>query len=283
MMNATLELTPALFSELRVLAYRKCGIYLADNKASRVEALVAKRVAALALRDAGAYVAFLSRDPRGAQDLAALLQEIERGEPGFFQPEAQMEMVRASLLPAAFAARQADGAKRLRLWSVACSSGEEPYSLAILLREALSARDTDWEVSVTACDVSPRMVELVRAGWYAEDTLRCVPPALRIKHFKPVPGGLFELAVDVKSLVHVECAALLDKALLSRVADIDIVLCRNVLVSLDSAARRRAMESLHAALRDGGYLIVGAGESLHGLSEGFKLVHHNRAVVYQKI
>ncbi len=282
MTNATLQLAPDLFSEFRDFIYKRCGIYFADAKQSQMEAHLSNRIAALALREAGAYLALLSRDARAAQEIVCLLDEITLKEPAFFQHEPQLEMFRSSLLPAAMERRAKAGQNVLRLWSAGCSSGEEPYTLAILLREALGARGADWQPAVVACDISARSLDLAQAGRYAGAAIQDASPSLRARYFKPVAGGLFEVDADAKALVHFERANLLDKAFLPRVADTDILFCRNVLAYFDAAARRRAVESLHGALCIGGYLVVGPMESLHGISSGFKMIHHNQAVVYQK-
>jgi chemotaxis protein methyltransferase CheR len=165
------------------------------------------------------------------------------------------------------------------IWSAGCSSGEEPYSVVILAREAGFVPDVDFRVY--ASDVSQRMLRRAREGVYRETSFRDTEPELRDRYFRVSEQGL-RISDDVKRHVDFIHLNLFDAPKLALLGMLDVILCRNVIIYFAAAEKRRAIEAFHDKLRPGGYLLLGHSESLIDLSNAFELRHLRRDLVYRR-
>ncbi len=282
MSEAVTALSADHFLKFRELIYAKCGIFFAEEKKYLLEARLARRVEALRLKDAGEYLMYLRYDPKAQEEMNRLFDEITINETYFFRTPPQFDALRDLILPERIALRKGQGRRELRLWSAACSSGEEPYTMAIILRELLGAELPSWRIRLFANDLSSKMLDAAKAGKYADYSTRHVPPAVRAKYFKPSAGGLLELVPEVRQMVTFELANLLTQDHLLRTREMDVIFCRNVLIYFDTPAKKTVVSSFYDSLAPGGALIIGPSESLHGITQAFKMVHCNQAVIYRK-
>lgn len=177
--------------------------------------------------------------------------------------------------------RQA-GTRKLRIWSAGCSTGEEPYTLSIILHEILKTELPSWDVKITANDLSERVLMSARRGVYNEYTLRTTPKHLVERYFERDSEGNFRVSAEVKSLVTFGQLNLSDKVQIKRVERSNIVFCRNVIIYFDDEMKQRVISAFYDNLFASGYLLIGHSESLHNISRAFRPMHYPGAIVYRK-
>ncbi|MBU1740025.1 MAG: protein-glutamate O-methyltransferase CheR, partial [Proteobacteria bacterium] len=170
---------------------------------------------------------------------------------------------------------------KLRLWSVGCSSGEEPYTLAILIHELLRPYKDKWDVTILGHDISQEMLKKAEEGLYSDYSMRLTPEPIKNRYFEPNDNG-FRVTDSVKAMVRFEFMNLKDHLRMRLISGMDIIFCRNVIIYFDESMKKSVIGHLHRALKPGGYLFIGHSESLHNISDAFKLIHFPGAIVYQK-
>ncbi|HVR85254.1 MAG TPA: protein-glutamate O-methyltransferase [Planctomycetota bacterium] len=266
------NMSRATFSRFRGLIYRLSGIALGEGKEGLVRARVSKRMRLLGLQDYEAYLDLLLADPSG-EEIVHLLDVISTNVTSFFREESHFQVL------SEIASRwRAEKRTRLRLWSAACSTGEEPYSMAMTLLEASEARPLD--LKILATDLSTRALAWARAGTYSADKTAFVHRDFRTKYFDPDGRRASMLRVGSELRKTVTFARLnLAATPFPMSGPFDAVFCRNVMIYFDAEVRRRLLAQIHTLLRPGGYLFVGHSESLSGLTAGFKTM---QASVYVK-
>ncbi|GAB4272471.1 MAG: protein-glutamate O-methyltransferase CheR [Deferrisomatales bacterium] len=263
----------ATFDEIRRIVRQEAGIRLSDSKKALVEARLAKRMRELGFQDARAYVRHLAEEA-GGEEHARLIDAIATNVTRFFR-----EAEHFNLVGAAVAEWLRQGRRRFRFWSAACSSGEEPYSLALVLAQALDGTAAD--VKILATDISTRMLELAREGRYGEEQLRPVPQVLRAAHFSAnggPAGRRYQVRAALRRMVAFHRLNLAAPPFPMK-GPFDAVLCRNVMIYLDEPVRARLLREFRRLVRPGGYLLVGHAESLLGMTEGFEPV---RPSIYRR-
>ena len=247
-----MELAHDILSRVRQLLGEHCGFELPDWV---VAARVGERIEALGITSPGQYVDLLD-DISGQRELSLLVEALRVGETSFFRHRAQMEAIARIVAPTLAKTRK----RLVRVWSAGCASGEEPYSIAMLLRRALPK---SIELSVLASDISTEALSLAEAATYSESSLEQVPPHLRDWAFIRQQNGRFQVREEITKLVTLERRNLADGGFPS---GFDLVLCRNVLIYFSATARNRAIDGLIHSLNRDGYLVVGYAESLRSFN-----------------
>ncbi len=191
----------------------------------------------------------------------------------------QIEAFKYKVLPDLLAALSAS--RRLRLWSAGCSTGEEPYTMAMVLSEVLGDELASWDIRIQASDLSPKALRSAENATYNEYALRGVNPAVRQRYFEET-GGLYRVVEPIRRLVNFEHLNLSDPAPAGHLDEFDVIFCRNVLIYFDEELKRTVVSRLYESLKTGGYLFIGHSESLHNISRAFKLVHFPGALGYRK-
>jgi chemotaxis protein methyltransferase CheR len=253
------------FGRFRSLIYRLSGIALGESKEGLVRSRIGKRMRALGLQDYDEYLELLMADPSG-DEIIHLLDVISTNVTSFFREESHFQML-------ADAARcwNLENRGRLRLWSAACSTGEEAYSMAMTVLDALDGRSVD--LKILATDLSTRALERARAGAYSLERAAAVPLELRSRYLQRESKGAPLLRIRPSLRPHVSFARLnLAEVPFPMSGPFDAVFCRNVMIYFDAEVRRRLLKEIHRLLRPGGWLFVGHSESLTGLTAGFKAV-----------
>ena len=265
---------PRHFEFLRELALRKAGIALAPSKQDLVYGRVVRRIRALGLVNFDAYCQLLDRDPR--QELGNFINAITTNLTSFFREVHHFEFLRDVLLPKWQAAR--GPSPRVRIWSAGCSSGEEPYSIAITLQEAWgNARTRDCRVLAT--DIDTEVLGRASSGLYDVERLPA-DQQTRLKRWcqpAPPPAAGMQLTADIRRLVDFKPLNLIERWPVQE--PFDLIFCRNVLIYFDKSTQRQLFERFAQALAPDGHLIVGHAETLHGMSASFELVGRT---VYRK-
>lgn len=276
-----LKISNEEFVQLRNFIYDKSGIYIADNRMYLLENRLANRIKALNLKSFGEYYYFLQYDPRKQQEMTKLFEAVTTNETSFFRNPPQLEVFQTKVLSEVIAAQRKAGQKVLRIWSAGCSTGEEPYTLAIIIHEVLKTELSSWSVRINAHDLSEAVLASAREGLYNDYTLRTTPKEYIPRYFTP-EGDKFRIKPEVKRLIQFGQINLNDKLALKRVERSHIVFCRNVIIYFDDAVKKQVIGAFYDNLLPGGFLLIGHSESLHNLSRAFKPIHHPGAIVYRK-
>ena len=277
---AAMPVDPFLF-RIRDLIYQVSGILFTENRFYYLSDRCAKRMAALGLPSLGQYFDLLNRPGQAEAEVRDLLNEITVGETCFFRNQPQIDALRTHVLPAVAEEKAKFGYKRLSLWSAGCSTGEEPYTLAMVLLEESLGMLRGWSVEVHATDLNERSLARARAGIYSDYALRNIPPLFKQKYMHPVADG-FQVNDEVKSLVKFNRLNLRDDSRMVFMKGLDVIFCCNVLIYFGAQPKRRVIQHYYNDLLPGGYLFLGHSESLFGLNDEFKLVHFPLATAYRK-
>jgi chemotaxis protein methyltransferase CheR len=277
-------LSDAAFEATRRFIYEQTGILFRDNKRYLLESRVGRRVAVLGLPDYDAYLRAL-RNGRAREELPELINAVTINETYFFRHAEQHTTFVEEVLPELVEERLRAGQRRVRLWSAACSTGDEPYTLALLIRERLAARYPRVAFEIVGTDINTEVLARAKEGVYSPYAVRNVPPDLLARYFtrRALPRGeAFELDDAVRAAVTFRPLNLVDAAAVRQMRDVDAAFCANVLIYFDDAAKQAAAAHLYAALRPGGYLFVGVSETLYGVTQAFRPVRLAQAVAYRK-
>lgn len=270
-------LSQKAFDELRALIYDHTGIYFRDNKQYLLESQVGRRLKALDLTSYESYIELLQNGRRNSE-LPALVNAITINETFFFRHPQQYEAIVDNLLPALIADQDR---QRVRIWSAACSTGDEPYTLALLINEAKHRRFSDVQFDILGTDINTSVLEKAREGSYGSYAVRNMPDRFLKKYFH-AEGDHYTLSPDVTKMVRFEHLNLTDASAVRRMHTFDIILCANVLIYFDRDTKQAVISNLYDHLRPGGYLFVGTSETLHGVSRALQPVRFNNTIAYQK-
>jgi len=272
-MPEMIKLAAETFLQIRDLVYKKSGIYIQDTKKYLIENRLQKRLQEKNLRTFEDYLYLLKYDTSSEQ--VHLFNLITTRETSFFREPMLLDAFRNNLLPEVVSA---SNGRSVKIWSAGCSTGEEPYTLAIYLLEQSGGRT---RAQILASDLSRDAITSAKRAIYGDYALRNTSPAFLKKYFVKASGG-YTLAPQVKQLVRFEEMNLLDDRKMRAVRGMDFVFCRNVMIYFDTAVKQKVASYFYDALNPGGYFFVGASESLHSVSRAFKPVAINKAVVYKK-
>ncbi len=270
------------FSKLRDFVYEKSGIYIAENRKYLLENRLINRLKALGLKNYGEYYEFLRYDSGSYSEIKALYSVITTNETSFYRNPPQLKVLENGLLTALLDMQKRRGQRSLHIWSAGCSTGEEPYTLAMILLETLGPRLGGWKVIISAGDLSETVLESARQGEYASYALRTTPDHIKEKYFDELDGGRYRVKDVVKRLVTFAPMNLKDKARLRSIRQSQLIFCRNVLIYFDQPMKKQVISTFYDCLCPGGYLFIGHSESLHNISRAFTPQYHPGAIVYKK-
>jgi chemotaxis protein methyltransferase CheR len=265
------------FRLLRDLIYEHAGLHFDEDAQFLFERRLSERVEALGLDSFHTYYKYLRFNALGPGELEEATERLTTKETYFFRQEYQLRAFKDELLPRL--RNDLIDKKRLNIWSAGCATGEEAYTIAMLVLE--SELFQGWDVRIAGSDISKHSVAFARRGVYREASFRTTPPELRSKYFTAGREGA--CVVDsVRRLVHFGQLNLTDATRSAMVGRVDVVFCRNVLIYFDLSSRRKVIDNLYDRLLPGGYLLLGHSESLLNLSTAFELVHLREDLVYRK-
>lgn len=265
------------FRLLRDLINSRFGIFFTDDDRYLVESRLSERLIQLDLPSFDAYYHYLLYDPKGEEEIEKGAEILTTNETYFFREDYQLRAFEQEILPRL---RESLARKRrLMIWSAGCSSGEEAYTIAMIVLD--SGLFGGWDVRIFGSDISSRMLAKARRGIFGPSAFRAISPELRERHFTEVAEGL-RVNDDVRSLCHFGRLNLLDEEKIVFVGRADVVFCRNVLIYFDKRSKTRGISILYDRLNEGGYLLLGHTESLLNLSTAFELVHLKEDLVYRR-
>lgn len=265
------------FDFLRRLAMTHAGIALADYKRNMVYRRVTKRLRALDIDTVAAYCAMLA-DPANAAEIRELINALTTNKTSFFRESHHFDHFAHTALPQIVARAELDCNRRLRVWSAGCSSGQEPYSLAMTLLEAAS-KMTGWDTRILATDIDTDILAKAQAGIYPTEDLRTIPAALLRSFVEPIPGDgeHARIADKVRQLIVFKHLNLHEAWPMK--GPFDAIFCRNVVIYFDKPTQCVLFNRFADMLRDGSYLYLGHSESLYKVSDRFRPIGQS---IYQK-
>ena len=268
-----LDISDGDFVALRDLIRDRFGIWYDDQKRFLLLSRLSTRLAKNGFQTYGEYAYFLRYDPRREDEWTDLASVLSNNETYFFRERSQLKALAGAVLDE-FLTRSS----RVRLWSAACSSGEEPYSLAMTLVE--TGKVSDALLSIRATDISPRVLDVAAAAFYRALSFRATEPALIERWFRPRDDG-FVLDERIKRLVSFGRLNLLEGQRVAAEGPFDAIFCRNVLIYFDKPTQKRVVESFAKALRPGGYLFLGHAESLFHLTDLYEPIVGPDSIIYR--
>lgn len=268
------------FKMMRDFIHEKSGMYFAENKMYLVRNRLQKRMAELDIKTVRDYFYHVKYDVSLAE-FHKLMALVTTNETSFFRNEPQLMCFSSEVLTQLINEKmKTRGPQAIRIWSAGCSTGEEPYTLAIIILEQLKSL-AGWHVEIIANDISEQVLRKARRGEYAGATLRNVKPDILNRYFTKT-GDMYRVNPEVKALVKFTHMNLNDPRKISVMSGLDIVFCRNVMIYFSDEVKKQLVRGFFNALRPGGYFYIGHAETLHGISKAFKLAYFKHALVYQK-
>lgn len=271
-----------VYRQIRDLVYKVSGIYQLEEKLYLLADGCGRRMRQLEVRTPREYWDRLVAHANREAEMRSLLNEITIGETSLFRSQPQIDAVRQVILPELIAERTRQITKRLRIWSAGCSTGEEPYTIAMTMLEQREGMLKGWTVEILATDLNDRSVEIAKAGVYGNYALRSTPEYFKRRYFVPVDDEKLEVRPEVKKLVTFSRLNLQDDSRMLFMKGMDIIFCCNVLIYFDGPSKSKVVEHFFSNLNFGGYFFLGTSESLLKLNEQFHLVHFPGAIAYWK-
>jgi chemotaxis protein methyltransferase CheR len=267
------------FRLIRDIVYSHCGLFFDSDTKYLLEKRLARRLPLHQLQDFKDYHRFLKYDRKKDQELSDLMDILTTNETYFFREAFQLKALTDEILPELKAVKEQRGEKSLRIWSAGCSTGEEPYTLAMLILEMDCFRG--WRVEIVGTDISQRVLQQSRKAVYGKSSFRTTEERYIKRFFHEQDGGL-RVNDEVRELVTISHLNLFDQNRLALLGTMDVIFCRNVIIYFDQIAKKKVVEIFYRTLRDGGYLLLGHSESLMNISTAFCLRHLKNDMVYQK-
>ena len=285
-------------SELRLLqalVYEECGMYFDARRAHFLQDRLQRRLRECRVDSFYSYYRLLI-SAEGKQELACLLENLTVNETSFFRNKAQLDLFHKHLLDEVIRKKQEKQDYQIRIWSAGCSTGQEAYTVAMLIADALAYHQLrmphsgettwpkplvppPWRVEIPASDINYSVLRAGQEGIYNEHQMSSVDYNYRLRYFDKV-GERYAIKKAIKEIVHFDFHNLKTEFLPQRN---DVIFCRNVMMYFDEAEQRRLVEKFYRCLTPGGYLLVGHAESLLGLTDKFSMVYRENGTAYKLI
>ncbi len=266
------------FHKFREFFYRKTGILFEDNKRYFVDKRLIERMEATGNENFRSYFTML-RFQTSNEELQALTNAMTVNETYFFRESYQFDCLVNSMLDEVVDRKKAGDP--VRIWSLPCSTGEEPYSIVLYLLEHWAKLDR-FDVEIFASDIDTEVLKSAARGIFTPRSVQHVPPALLKKYFTKLASGNYKIDPDLAASIDFSRVNLLDPLDTRQFREIDVVFCRNLLIYFDDTSRRSAAEIFYNAMSPGGFICLGHSESMSRISDLFKVRKFKDAIVYQK-
>jgi chemotaxis protein methyltransferase CheR len=259
--------------------HARTGIQFGAGKRYFVDRRLAERVAATGQASLRGYLLKLRFDDPGGEEMQLLINEMTVNETYFYREDYQLRALCSEMMPELAARRPGEP---LRIWSLPCSTGEEPYSIALHLTENWPGLETV-DVEIVGSDIDTRALARARAGIYDARAVHNLPPDVLQRHFEPAGPERWRIAASLRGAVRFSTVNLSDPAEMRRHRGLyDVIFCRNLLIYFDDLSRRQAGEALFEALRPGGFVCLGHSESMSRICSLFTVRKLRDAIVYQR-
>ncbi len=274
------ELSEEEFRLLRDFIHEQFGLFFDDNQRGSLRSRLAGRLASLGLGSFEDYYHHLRIGPQHVEERARLATHLTNNETYFYRELPQLSVFADVVLKTLRERKAARGERRLHLLSAGCSSGEEAYTLAMIVYDS-GLFFWNWDVEVTGMDVDPAALEKAARAVYHPNSFRSIRPAILEKHFLREPAGA-RVKDPIRKLVRFRAGNIVDPASYEGLGPLDVIFCRNVLIYFSDAMIRKVVTLFHEALAPGGYLFLGHAESLSRITDLFTPIRFQGAMGYQK-
>jgi chemotaxis protein methyltransferase CheR len=269
------HLSPEDLERTTQLIYRHTGMTFGANKRYYIERRIADRMSRIGITEVRTYLSLAAGPPEAEQ----LINAFTVNETYFYREEHQLAALSKTILPEIVKGRRPGDL--VRIWSMPCSTGEEPYSIAIWLLENWPLVDA-YNIEIVGSDIDTHAVAAAKAGWFNARSLAKLPGNVRDAYFEPEYRHRRKIIDDLRESVRFTATNLVDAGSVAAQGKFDVVLCRNLLIYFDDASREIAAENMHACLNPGGFLCLGHSESMARISERFTLARLEDAIVYRR-
>lgn len=276
-----LKITLSEYEKITDLIYKKTGIRFESNKMYFVVKRIEKRLEELKISSVAEYIRYLYFLDKAGTEFQKLVELLTINETYFFRDFPQLRTFAEHCLPDVAEKKAKSNNKSLVIWSAGCSTGEEPYTIAIILKEMLN-NINDWEINILATDIDTDAIEKAKIGIYEERSVKDVPLEYLNRYFTILRDGRFKISDEIRSLVTFSYLNLGDRLSLRKYRGFDFIFCRNVLIYFDDISRKQVVDHFYIALNKGGYIFLGSSESLSRITNAFKLKRMGGNLVYAK-
>lgn len=272
----SIPLEESTFRDLRNYIYDKSGIFISDTKKYLIENRLSRILQEKNLKSYEEYLKLIKFSSNG-NELIRLFDAVTTNETYFFREPQQLSIFADCVFPKL--AGQKRGNRKIKMWSAACSTGEEPYTLAMMLMEKLVPSD---QFEIYASDLSESVLNSAKKADYNSYSVRNMPEQYLKKYFSN-SGKSYSLGPRIKKTVKFMKVNLIESANMKLLRGMDIIFCRNVLIYFDTKAKQKVVSNLYDCLNPGGYLFIGSSESLHNVTRAFRPSVMNKIITYQKV
>jgi chemotaxis protein methyltransferase CheR len=270
-------ITPEEVQRFCEFLYRRTGMSLTESKRYFIDRRLEERIEATGSSSFQSYFSLLRSD--ADHEIEQLINSFTVNETYFYREDHQLRCMTESLLDVIVARKEPGG--NIRIWSIPCSTGEEPYSIALWLMENWDQVDT-YNIEIVGSDIDTRALKAAADGIYGERSIMRLPRTVIGRYFSPMDECHYQIDKGLRGSIEFTRANLIDVQDMARYTDFDLIFCRNVLIYFDDASRRLAAENLYDSLRPGGYICLGHSESMSRISPLFNVCQFPDAIVYQK-
>lgn len=274
-----INLSDEIFYKLKNLIYDISGIYFNEQKKYLLETRLSRRLSILDLPNFEDYYNYLKYSPKRKSEIKELLNSVTTNETSFFRDLPQLDVF-IDVLKQIVPAPSINPNKKIRIWSAGCSTGEEPYTIAIMIKENFPFSNVKFDI--IGSDISEHVLDSAKRGVYNSYTLRNASENIIAKYFNKIDDDSFALKDEIKHMTGFYNVNLVDAKEVKNLDIFDIVLCRNVIIYFDDESKKRAISNIYESLKIGGHLFLGHSESLHFISTSFKLVGFGKTPLYRK-
>jgi chemotaxis protein methyltransferase CheR len=293
--SVPIVLTEAELKLLQTLVYQECGMYFDERRAHFLQDRLHRRLKACGLDSFYSYYRLLTSH-EGKAEFSALVENLTVNETSFFRNKPQLDLFQKVTLEEILHRKQERRDWSIRIWSAGCSTGQEPYTAAMQIADALAYYylrnplpfdmpspkpliPPPWRVEILASDINYSVLRAAQEGMYPEHQMEPVEYMYRLRYFDKV-GDKYAVKKALKELVHFDFHNLKTEFLPQRN---DVIFCRNVMIYFDEAEQKRLVDKFYRCLNPEGYLFVGHAESLFGLTDKFRMIHQNNGTAYQRV
>lgn len=267
------------FLLLRDCIYEHCGMYFDKDSKYILEKRLFNRLTDLNLPSFYEYYHYLKYNRNKEQELMDIMDVLTTNETYFFRESFQLKAFSDEIIPELIKNKTARGNRSLRIWSAGCSTGEEPYTIAMIL--STIPKLAGWKIEIIGTDISQKVLQQARRAVYGKSSFRATEESDLKRFFHQQEDG-YKVNDSIRELVTISHLNLFDTQRLNMLGKVDLIFCRNVIIYFDQAAKKRVIESFHSALYDGGFLLLGHSESLMNITTMFTLRHFKNDMIYQK-
>lgn len=273
-----MNLSDETFGKFQRFLMERSGLFFDNDRLEILETKLAQRLDACEVGSFEDYLRYLAFHEQGELELKALLDVLTVGETYFFRNEAQFDVLKNHVLPEIVKM----GVRSIRIWCAGCSTGEEPYSIAIVLREGLPDVDS-WNISLVATDINRNSLKAASKAEYRSRAVHLVQPEILNKYFVR-HGALYRLSPEIKKMVTFYYHNLVaNPYTLDGMQNVDILFCRNVIIYFDQETLKCVVGNMANSLKTGGYFFIGHSETLWGISNHFKAIEFPSTFIYKKL